>query len=71
MIYVNPDDFLGSPRIFTPERNRDAWQACKDLVEKTLDEIFQASIRRAITSGSFAKSSTTASAPSSCTGTGV
>ena len=36
MIYVNPDDFLGSPRIFTPERNRDAWQSCKDLVEKML-----------------------------------
>jgi len=24
MIYVNPDDFLGNPRIFTAERNREA-----------------------------------------------
>jgi hypothetical protein len=38
MIYVNPDDFLGNPRIFTEERNREAWRACKDLVERTLTE---------------------------------
>jgi len=38
MIYVNPDNFLGNPRIFTPERNREAWRACKDLVERTLSE---------------------------------
>jgi len=38
MIYVNPDDFLGNPRVFTPERNREAWRACKDLVERTLTE---------------------------------
>src|SRR5262245_30291896 len=38
MIYVNPDNFLGTPRIFTEERNREAWRACKDLVEKTLSE---------------------------------
>ena len=36
MIYVNPDDFLGNPRVFTPERSREAWRACKDLVERTL-----------------------------------
>src|SRR5215470_13724340 len=38
MIYVNPDDFLGNPRFFTLERNREAWRACKDLVERTLTE---------------------------------
>src|SRR5215471_3412835 len=38
MIYVNPDDFLGYPRVFTNERNKDAWRACKDLVERTLTE---------------------------------
>ncbi len=38
MIYINPDDFLGNPRIFTAERNREAWRACKDLVERTLNE---------------------------------
>jgi predicted kinase len=38
MIYVNPDDFLGSPRLFTDERNREAWRACKNLVETTLNE---------------------------------
>ena len=38
MIYVNPDSFLGNPRIFTAERNREAWRACKDLVERTLSE---------------------------------
>jgi predicted kinase len=38
MIYVNPDDFLGHPRLFTAERNREAWRACKDLVERTLSE---------------------------------
>ena len=38
MVYVNPDDFLGNPRIFTEERNREAWRACKDLVERTLSE---------------------------------
>jgi predicted kinase len=38
VIYVNPDNFLGSPRIFTAERNREAWRACKDLVERTLSE---------------------------------
>jgi predicted kinase len=36
VIYVNPDDFLGHPRIFTVERNKEAWRACKDLVERTL-----------------------------------
>jgi hypothetical protein len=36
MISVNPDDFLGNPRVFTAERNRDAWSACKILVESTL-----------------------------------
>ena len=38
MLYVNPDNLLGNPRIFTPQRNRDAWSACKDLVERTLAE---------------------------------
>src|SRR5262249_43638908 len=38
MIYINPDDFLGSPRIFTPERNRDAWSAVYDRIEKSLSE---------------------------------
>ena len=38
MIYVNPDNFLGNPRIFTAERNLEAWRACKDLVERTLSE---------------------------------
>ena len=38
MIYVNPDNFLGDPRIFTEERAREAWRACKDLVERTLSE---------------------------------
>jgi hypothetical protein len=38
MIYVNPDDFLGNPRVFTDERNREAWRACKELVERTLSE---------------------------------
>jgi predicted kinase len=38
MTYVNPDDFLGKPRVFTPERNREAWQACRDLAERTLKE---------------------------------
>jgi predicted kinase len=36
MVYVNPDDFLGSPRVFTLERSLAAWRACKDLVETTL-----------------------------------
>ena len=36
MIYVNPDDFLGEPRVFTDERNREAWRASKDVVERTL-----------------------------------
>jgi AAA domain-containing protein len=36
MIYVNPDDFLGNPRVFTDERNREAWRACKNIVESTL-----------------------------------
>ena len=38
MVYVNPDDFLGNPRVFTAERNREAWRACKDLVEGVLSE---------------------------------
>jgi AAA domain len=38
MIYVSPDDFLGNPRVFTDERNREAWRSCKDLVERTLTE---------------------------------
>ena len=38
MIYVNPDNFLGNPRIFTAERNHEAWRASKDLVERTLSE---------------------------------
>ena len=38
MIYVNPDDFLGHPRIFTPERNQEAWRTCRDLMERTLAE---------------------------------
>lgn len=38
MIYVNPDDFLGYPRVFTESRNLEAWRACKDLVERTLRE---------------------------------
>ena len=38
MVYVNPDNFLGDPRIFTEERAREAWRACKDLVERTLSE---------------------------------
>ena len=38
MIYVNPDDFLCNPRVFTEERNREAWRACKNLVERTLTE---------------------------------
>ena len=38
MIYVNPDNFLGSPRVFTDERNREAWRLCKELVERTLAE---------------------------------
>ena len=36
MIYANPDDFLGDPRVFTEERNREAWRACKELIERTL-----------------------------------
>ena len=38
MIYVNPDNFLGDPRVVTEERSREAWRACKDLVERTLTE---------------------------------
>jgi predicted kinase len=38
MVYLNPDDFLGNPRVFTPERNREAWRACRDLTEQTLTE---------------------------------
>ena len=38
MICVNPDDFLGNPRVFTLERNREAWRACRDLTERTLTE---------------------------------
>jgi hypothetical protein len=38
LIYVNPDNFLGNPRVFTPERNREAWRLCKELVERTLTE---------------------------------
>ena len=38
MLYINPDDFLGSPRVFSDERNREAWKACRELVEKTLKE---------------------------------
>jgi hypothetical protein len=39
MIYVNPDDFLGDPRVFTDERNREASCASNDLVERTLAEL--------------------------------
>jgi predicted kinase len=35
MLYVNPDDYLGDPRVFTPERNREAWRACRELIERT------------------------------------
>ena len=38
MLYINPDDFLGDPRIFTDERNREAWRLAKDLAERTLRE---------------------------------
>jgi|SRR5262245_3661534 len=38
LIYVNPDDFLGNPRVFTLERNQEAWRSCKDLAETTLTE---------------------------------
>ncbi|HET9132122.1 MAG TPA: hypothetical protein VFO86_14295 [Terriglobia bacterium] len=38
MIYVNPDNFLGCPRVFTDERNREAWRLCKEHVERTLAE---------------------------------
>jgi predicted kinase len=41
MIYVNPDDFLGNPRVITVERNQEAWRSCKDLVEKTLTEAIE------------------------------
>ena len=38
MVYVNPDDFLGHPRVFTEARNQEAWRACKDLIDRTLRE---------------------------------
>src|SRR5262245_17024357 len=38
MIYVNPDDLFGDPRVFTDERDRENWRACKELVERTLTE---------------------------------
>jgi hypothetical protein len=38
LICVNPDDFLGNPRLFTAERNREAWRSCIHLVESTLAE---------------------------------
>jgi hypothetical protein len=28
MMYINPDDELGSPRNWTPERNKAAWEQC-------------------------------------------
>jgi len=28
MIYINPDAFLGEPRVWTPERSRVAWERC-------------------------------------------
>ncbi|KAF1048638.1 MAG: hypothetical protein GAK35_00188 [Herbaspirillum frisingense] len=31
-LHLNPDHYLGTPRIWTPERNQQAWEACyRDL----------------------------------------
>lgn len=35
-LILNPDDFLGTPRIWTPERNRQAWEQCYARMEEAL-----------------------------------
>jgi AAA domain len=36
MIVVNPDHFLGNPRVFTEEKSTEAWQMCRRLLEDSL-----------------------------------
>ena len=32
MLYINPDNFLGQPRIWTPERSEAAWEKCYSML---------------------------------------
>lgn len=33
LVILNPDDFLGTPRVWTPERNRAAWEEIHTVLE--------------------------------------
>lgn len=36
MVYINPDNYLGSPRVWSAERGMAAWQACYKILENVL-----------------------------------
>lgn len=35
---LNPDDLLGMPRVWTPERNRNAWEEIYSILEKNFSQ---------------------------------
>ncbi|WP_141213224.1 AAA family ATPase [Janthinobacterium sp. PC23-8] len=35
---LNPDDFLGTPRVWTPERNRNAWEEIYSILERNFSQ---------------------------------
>lgn len=37
-LHINPDHHLGNPRIWTPERNHQAWEACYLMLEEFLSK---------------------------------
>lgn len=38
MIYINPDSFLGQPRIWSPERSKAAWEQCYLVLSSAVAE---------------------------------
>jgi predicted kinase len=45
VIYINPDSFLGQPRIWSPERSKAAWERCylqlsAAVAEKAIERLY-------------------------------
>lgn len=38
MLYINPDSFLGVPRVWTPERSKAAWEQCYSALSSAVSE---------------------------------